>query len=160
MIVATTVPACARGVVARPSAARVGAALVVYRTRTRPTPRAASAILAPRARRDAPACFVEANETAKDFAYIDGLMQAASHHRCRRGPGAKKGLALVRAERAGGGALGGVDDARDAPARQAARGGISGWVETIDVEQALASTPSTWRTARRGRASKRYARAA
>ena len=78
-----------------------------------------------------------ANETAKDFAYIDGLMQAASHHRCRLGPGAKKGLALVRAERAGGGALGSVDDAVHALRAELRAAAGLGWVETIDVEQAL-----------------------
>jgi hypothetical protein len=38
-----------------------------------------------------------ANETAKDFAYIPGLMQPSAPLRCRLGPGARKGLALVRA---------------------------------------------------------------
>ena len=102
-----------------------------------------------------------ANETAKDFAYIDGLMQAASHHRCRLGPGAKKGLALVRAERAGGGALGSVDDAVHALRAELRAAAGLGWVETIDVEQALCEYAKYVAYCTTGiSASKRYVRAA
>ena len=41
-----------------------------------------------------------ANETAKDFAYIAGLMQSLSHRRCHLGPGARTGLVLVRSQQA------------------------------------------------------------
>ena len=64
-------------------------------------------------------------------------MHATSHHRCRLGPGARKGLALVRARE--GATLAGLDDeAAVARLRAAmrARAGL-GWVEAIDVEQAL-----------------------
>ena len=102
-----------------------------------------------------------ANETAKDFAYIDGLMQAAAHHRCRLGPGAKKGLALVRAERAGGGALGSVDDAVHALRAELRAAAGLGWVETIDVEQALCEYAKYVAYCTAGiSASKRYVRAA
>jgi hypothetical protein len=82
------------------------------------------------------------NECAKDFAYVDGLMQPASHHRCRLGPGAKKGLSLVRATDGaapGKSELGGMDDeAAVAWLRTALRRRPSlEWVESIDVEQAL-----------------------
>ena len=80
-----------------------------------------------------------ANETAKDFAYVEGLMHPASHHRCRLGPGAKKGLQLVRT--AEGETLGiaeSGDEAAVATLRAALRATPTlDWVETIDVEQAL-----------------------
>lgn len=81
-----------------------------------------------------------ANEAAKDFAYVDGLMLPASHHRCHLGPGAKKGLQLVRASE--GDALGigkgSTDDAAVAVLRGQLRAIPSlAWVQTIDVEQAL-----------------------
>ena len=78
-----------------------------------------------------------ANETAKDFAYVDGLMQPASHHRCRLGPGARKGLSLVRAFPKA--EIAAMDDEeavswlRTALRRQPSLA----WVEAIDVEQAL-----------------------
>jgi hypothetical protein len=82
-----------------------------------------------------------ANEAAKDFAYFapGRLMLPASHHRCRLGPGAKKGLQLVR--KSEGDDLGirsSVDDAAVMVLRAALRAVPSlAWVETIDVEQAL-----------------------
>ena len=98
-----------------------------------------------------------ANEAAKDFAYVEGLMlPQSSGHRCRLGPGAKKGLALVRASDEGAALLaGGVgadfvksEDEGDAEAAAAAaavdrlrralrRVPSLAWVEAIDVEQAL-----------------------
>ena len=80
-----------------------------------------------------------ANETAKHFAYVDGLMRPASHHRCRLGPGAKKGLQLVRTKEGKGlGIAGRGDEAAVATVRAALRAIPSlCWVETIDVEQAL-----------------------
>ena len=77
-----------------------------------------------------------ANETAKDFAYIAGLMRPASHRRCHLGPGARKGLALVRHLDAA------LTEKSEADAvehlRQELRTQPSlAWVEAIDVEQAL-----------------------
>lgn len=74
---------------------------------------------------------------AKDFAYIDGLMLPASHHRCHLGPGARKGLTLVRGMGASG--LAGMGDAAavDALRTQLRASPLLDWVETIDVEQAL-----------------------
>lgn len=78
-----------------------------------------------------------ANETAKDFAYVDGMMHASSAHRCRLGPGAKKGLTLVRAlqrsELSGSSDEAAVEKLRGT---LRARKGLA-WVEAIDVEQAL-----------------------
>ena len=80
-----------------------------------------------------------ANETAKDFAYVEGLMHPASHHRCRLGPGAKKGLLLVRTtEGKALGIAGSGEEATVATLRAALRATPTlDWVETIDVEQAL-----------------------
>ena len=78
-----------------------------------------------------------ANETAKDFAYIDGLMKPASHHRCRLGPGARKGLVLVR-QRMIPCSLPATRKKRlSLHSAGAAPGASLAWVETIDVEQAL-----------------------
>ena len=79
-----------------------------------------------------------ANETAKDFAYIEGLMAPASHQRCHLGPGARKGLTLVRAAPSSK-ALGGKDEEEAVVFLRAALRASPGlsWVETIDVEQAL-----------------------
>uniref|UniRef100_A0A7S4C374 5-hmdU DNA kinase helical domain-containing protein n=1 Tax=Chrysotila carterae TaxID=13221 RepID=A0A7S4C374_CHRCT len=82
-----------------------------------------------------------ANEAAKDFAYFapGRLMLPASHHRCRLGPGAKKGLQLVRASE--GDDLGircCTEDAAVTALWLELRGvPLLAWVETIDVEQAL-----------------------
>lgn len=80
-----------------------------------------------------------ANETAKDFAYVDGLMQPASHHRCKLGPGAKKGLSLVRATEGEALAIAGSTEEESVEALRAALRLIPSlaFVETIDVEQAL-----------------------
>ena len=80
-----------------------------------------------------------ANETAKDFAYVEGLLHPASHHRCRLGPGAKKGLLLVRTtEGKALGIAGSGEEATVATLRAALRATPTlDWVETIDVEQAL-----------------------
>jgi len=78
-----------------------------------------------------------ANETAKDFAYLDGLLQPAAHHRCRLGPGARKGLGLVRQEEP---ALQGPGDEEAIEQLQGmlrAADPLLEWVEAIDVEQAL-----------------------
>ena len=82
-----------------------------------------------------------ANEAAKDFAYIEGsnLLLPSSHHRCNLGPGAKKGLALVRARE--GTELHVADCSQESAviALQAALREVASldWVEAIDVEQAL-----------------------
>ena len=79
-----------------------------------------------------------ANETAKDFAYIDGLMKPASHHRCRLGPGARKGLVLVRQRMSSLLSNCHSEEAAVASLRTELRRAPSlAWVETIDVEQAL-----------------------
>ena len=79
-----------------------------------------------------------ANETAKDFAYIDGLMKPASHHRCRLGPGARKGLVLVRQRMSSLLSTCHSEEAAVASLRTELRRAPSlEWVETIDVEQAL-----------------------
>jgi len=81
-----------------------------------------------------------ANEAAKDFQYMDGMMAGESSKRCHLGPGAKKGLALVR------GALLELNSVSEAVAVQALRDMLVGhgdahrplqWIEAIDVEQAL-----------------------
>ena len=81
-----------------------------------------------------------ANEAAKDFAYVAGLLLPASAHRCHLGPGAKKGLQLVRA--AEGDALwmsrSSGEEAAVSVLRDQLRAVPSlSWVQTIDVEQAL-----------------------
>ena len=77
-----------------------------------------------------------ANETAKDFAYIPGLMQPSSHRRCRLGPGARKGLLLVR--RLDDRLCKLADEAAVEQLRTELREEPSlAWVEAIDVEQAL-----------------------
>ena len=78
-----------------------------------------------------------ANETAKDFAYIDGLMVPTKNgHRCRLGPGAKKGLTLVRAADK---ELHGMGDEEAINWLRTAMRKLPNlaWVEAIDVEQAL-----------------------
>lgn len=77
-----------------------------------------------------------ANETAKDFAYIAGLMQSLSHRRCHLGPGARKGLVLVRSQQA---QLHGLseDEAVECLCGQLRERHSLAWIETIDVEQAL-----------------------
>ena len=79
-----------------------------------------------------------ANEACKDFAYIDGLMSSGSHDRCHLGPGARKGLALVRSRDTALHAPG-KDEEAVATLRAAlrARSPSLAWVEAIDVEQAL-----------------------
>lgn len=73
---------------------------------------------------------------AKDFAYVEGLMREQSHHRCRLGPGARKGLSIVRAASA---ELGAMDDEAVVGKLRAALRKLPdlSWVEAIDVEQAL-----------------------
>ena len=67
---------------------------------------------------------------------VPGLMQPASHHRCHLGPGARKGLALVRGADAALGRL--TDDQAVERLRADLRTRRTlGWVEAIDVEQAL-----------------------
>lgn len=80
-----------------------------------------------------------ANETAKDFAYIDGLMLPASHHRCRLGPGARKGLQLVRAGEGKALGIAGSSDEEAVLTLGIALREVPSlcWVQTIDVEQAL-----------------------
>ena len=71
------------------------------------------------------------------------------------------GVALVRAERAGGGALGSVDDAVHALRAELRAAAGLGWVETIDVEQALCEYAKYVAYCTTGiSASKRYVRAA
>ena len=82
-----------------------------------------------------------ANEAAKDFQYMDGMMAGGSSRRCHLGPGARKGLVLVRAS------LPPLSSLSEAAAVQACRDMLAShgdgrrrpleWIETIDVEQAL-----------------------
>jgi hypothetical protein len=80
-----------------------------------------------------------ANEAAKDFAYIDGIMDLrSSSHRCRLGPGARKGLTLVRGTEASVVPQGLDDEAAVQVLRAALRERPRlFWMEAIDVEQAL-----------------------
>ena len=80
-----------------------------------------------------------ANETAKDLAYVEGLMKKTSAHRCRLGPGARKGLSLVRALQPAEYASPGLSDEAAIERLRAAmkEEECLDWVEAIDVEQAL-----------------------
>eukprot|EP01052_Picozoa_sp_SAG31_P030073 SAG31_NODE_3053_length_4739_cov_24.623060_5_plen_223_part_00 len=80
-----------------------------------------------------------ANESAKDFAYVDGLMLPASHHRCRLGPGARKGLQLVRASEGKALGIAGSSEEETVLTLRTALRTVPSlcWVQTIDVEQAL-----------------------
>ena len=82
-----------------------------------------------------------ANETAKDFGYLAGcgIMEKSAHHRCRLGPGAKKGLALVRLRDTDLADCSEEDAVRKLRTKlHACKAGPSlTWVAAIDVEQAL-----------------------
>jgi len=87
-----------------------------------------------------------AAETAKDLAYVGGMLHADASKHCRLGPGARAGLSHVVAREP---ELLGGDGPRDDEARVAvlcsklrATRGTDGcqrlaWIEPIDVEQAL-----------------------
>ena len=78
-----------------------------------------------------------ANETAKDFAYWPGLLAEHAAERCHLGPGARAGLAHVRARSA---ALPGDPEEAVAALRACLRArhpDLLGWVRAIDIEQAL-----------------------
>ena len=85
-----------------------------------------------------------AAETAKDLAYIDGMLSADAALHCHLGPGARAGMSLVRAREPQ--LLAGCSDTGSevialCAALRAARSGEGGsllaWMQPIDVEQAL-----------------------
>lgn len=72
-----------------------------------------------------------AAETAKDLAYLDGLLAADAASRCSLGPGARKGLALVR--QAGASLPAEEESAVHTLLAQLSNEARLGWMRAIDV---------------------------
>jgi hypothetical protein len=77
-------------------------------------------------------------ETAKDFAYLPCVLAEDAAARCSLGPGARKGLAMVRQGECGIVAVAGDDEAAvHALLGELRAVGCLEWMRAIDVEQAL-----------------------